>query len=234
METTEPFMPPDPNRRWSTERQEHLRKRYPQHVLIDYVLVELNAMVGLPININQAAAYASKMLKVKRSPEAARASRCERMRVMNAARQELVRLRESGVETPEAAESRRLLMLRRTKEREKRAELRAYEKREGAAAAAEERKHTAERRARLAEMFLADQDRLEIQRLQQERAQSRTAPASRPARQRDPSKPTERFTMAVMTMPDPRIAAYEQQRSAASRGRVSDGYVAPLTHTLPE
>lgn len=234
METTEPFMPPDPNRRWSTERRDLLRERYPQNVLIDYVLVELNAMIGLPINMHQASAYASKMLKVKRSPEAASASRLDTLQKLNAARQELVRLRESGVETPEAVESRRLLMLRRTKERERRAEQRAYEKLAGAAASAEDRRRTAERRNRLAELFLADQERLEIQRLKQERAESKAAPASRPARQRDPDRPTERFTMAVMTMPDPRIAAYKQQRSAASRGRVSDGYVAPLTHTLPE
>lgn len=230
METTEPFMPPDPNRRWSTERRERLRERYVQHVLVDDILVELNAMIGLPINMNQAAAYASKVLKAKRPPEVAYAFRCDALKAMNAARQAQAQLREAGLEDPPAAESRRLLRLRRDKERQKRAQ----QKREGAAAAAEERKHTAERRARLAEMFLADQDRLEIQRLKQERADSKTASAIKPARQRDPTKPIERFTMAVMTMPDPRIAAYEQQRSAASRGRVSDGYVAPLTHTLPE
>lgn len=251
------YVPPDPENRWSTERREFLRLHWPTAMPARELLGALNRMIGLPINSGQAAAYAKIMTGKKRPPEAIEATRRDAVLVMrerNAALAEQRNAARGGLDAEQArAKKRADLAAARKKDREQRAEHLAAEKarraerkkaeRKRAAAtmalliSAEERRRITEKRNRLTELFLADQQRLDILRMEQERRAAELAaskPVPRPQRQRDPAVPSQPFSMSVMKMPDPRLEAYQEQRRAASRGRVSDSYVAPLTRTLPE
>lgn len=244
MKDTEAYVPPDPERRWSTERKEYLRAHYQDNVPVREIMAVLNGMTGLPISDRQASAYAGRMLKLRRPEAMVSTFRDQAITAMNIRRKAAMEARLAGTETPEDAEKRRLSLARRSKARQqkamRKAERDAQKKAEAKPSAQvqqEERARIAEKRNRLTELFMADQQRLDILRMERERRDAELAarkPAVRPQRQRDPAAPSAPFSMSVMKMPDPRLDAYQEQRSAASRGRVSDSYVAPLTRTLPE
>jgi hypothetical protein len=252
MTATDTFIPPDPERRWSTERREYLRAHWPENIATTQIIAGLNGMVGLPINVNQASAYAGRQLKVVRHIIAIQTQRKEataRMAAINKRVKDAIAASREGMT---AADLRRQHKEHRAKRRRQQKDAnsnqKAAEKAQRAAekaartkaslgAVAAEKRRIAEKRNRLTELFMADQQRLDVLRMERERRETERAaskPAVKPRQRRDPAEPSKPFSMSVMAMPDPRIAAYEQQRSAASRGRVSDGYVAPLTHTLPE
>ena len=244
MKDTEVYVPPDPERRWSTERKEYLRAHYQDNVPVRDIMAVLNGMIGLPISNRQASAYAGRIFKLKRPEAMVSVFRDKALAAMKARRRAEMEARLAGDETPEAAERRRLELSRQAKARQqkamRKAERDAQKKAEAkppAQVQQEERARIAEKRNRLTELFMADQQRLDILRMERERRDAELAaskPAARPQRQRDPAVPSAPFSMSVMKMPDPRLDAYQEQRSAASRGRVADSYVAPLTRTLPE
>jgi len=245
MTATDTFNPPDPERRWSTERREYLRAHYQDNVPVRDIMTVLNSMIGLHISDRQASAYAGRMFKLKRPETMVSVFRDKALAAMNARRRAEMEARLAGDETPEAAEKRRLELSRQAKARQQKAMRKAErdakkkaEAKPSAQVQQEERARIIEKRNRLTELFMADQQRLDILRMERERRETERAavkPAVKPQRRRDPAdEPSRPFSMSVMAMPDPRLAAYQEQRSAAGRGRVSDSYVAPLTRTLPE
>jgi hypothetical protein len=255
MTKTLPFAPPDPERRWSTERRDYLRTHWPQNIPTTQLMAVLNSMTGLPINVNQASAYAGRQLKIVRHPIAIQTQREEaaaRMARINKKIKDAIKASRSGMTAADLRrqhKEHRARLRRQQKEanstqmaakKAERAAVKAAQAEASLSAVATEQRRIAEKRNRLTELFMADQQRLDILRMQQERkaaelvaSKSRSKPKPERPR-RDPSEQPKTFTMTAMQMPDPRLAAYREQCGAASRGRVADSYVAPLTRTLPE